>query len=152
MNNLLANPKERSRFLRFAGVGVIGSIVDFTTFNLLTGPLGLAATLAQGLSFAAAVTSNFFLNRYWTFPDSRSKKISTQAIQYLLINIIGLVIRTPVFIWANDLYSQLLSYYRPVLPLDVDTLAHNLALGTAIGVVLFWNFFVNRRYTYNDVE
>ena len=150
--NLLTNKKERTRFLRFAAVGVIGSIVDFTTFNLLTGPLSLRPSPAQGLSFVAAVTSNFLFNRYWTFPDSRSKRIRTQAAQYLLINVIGLLIRTPVFLWASDLYNQLLAYYRPVLPLDVDTLAHNLALATAIGVVLFWNFFVNRRFTYNDID
>ena len=32
---ILANPKERTRFVRFAIVGVIGAIVDFGIFNLL---------------------------------------------------------------------------------------------------------------------
>jgi putative flippase GtrA len=151
MNNLIANPKERSRFLRFAGVGVIGSIVDFTTFNLLTGPLSLMATLAQGLSFAAAVTSNFFLNRYWTFPDSRSKSVVKQGAQYLAINIVGLIIRTPVFIYASRIYEGFMLRFD-TLPVNPESLAHNMALATAIAVVLFWNFFVNRRFTYNDVD
>ena len=148
----LSNKTERTRFFKFAIVGTIGAAVDFLTFNLLTAVLGLAPNLAQAFSFIAALTSNFILNRYWTFPDSRSKRVSTQATQYLIINVIGLIIRTPVFNWARGLYSEFLSYYRPALPFDIETLANNLALATAIGVVLFWNFFVNRRFTYNDID
>jgi putative flippase GtrA len=150
--SFITNPRERTRFLRFAVVGAIGSVVDFTTFNLLSGPIGLVAAIAQAVSFSVAVTSNFILNRYWTFPDSRSKPLATQAGQYFVINLIGLFIRTPVFIWASDLFTQFLAYYRPALNLDFETLAHNLALATAIGVVLFWNFFVNRYWTYNDID
>jgi len=41
-----------------------------------------------------------------------------------------------------------------LLPLGVDSvwLAHNLALAVAIGVVLLRNYFVNRRWTFGDVE
>ena len=31
-------------------------------------------------------------------------------------------------------------------------LADNLSLAVAVLVVLFWNFFANRHWTYNDVE
>ena len=33
-----------------------------------------------------------------------------------------------------------------------DFLGHNLALAIAVGAVLLWNFFVNRYWTYNDVD
>jgi len=149
--NFLTNPRERSRFLRFAAVGAIGAVVDFTTFNLLNAQFGVTAVAAQALSFTAAVTSNFILNRYWTFPDSRSKRLHTQAAQYLAINLIGLLIRTPVFIYATRTYEGFLARIES-LPLNIDSLVHNLALATAIGVVLFWNFFVNRYWTYNDID
>ena len=149
--NLFTNPKERTRFLRFAVVGAVGSVVDFTTFNLLTGRFGMQPSVAQACSFAVAVTSNFILNRYWTFPDSRSKSLGAQAGQYLLINLIGLIIRTPVFIWTGSFYQNLLTRAAS-LPASAETIAHNLALATAIGVVLFWNFFINRIWTYNDID
>ncbi|MQC26926.1 MAG: GtrA family protein [Chloroflexi bacterium] len=148
---LFTDPRERSRFLRFAIVGAIGAVVDFSTFNLLNSGAGLEAPVAQALSFTAAVTSNFILNRNWTFPDSRSKPLATQAFQYLAINLIGLMIRTPVFVFTGRIYEGLLAQFEN-LPLSQETLAHNLALATAIGVVLFWNFFVNRYWTYNDVD
>jgi putative flippase GtrA len=28
----------------------------------------------------------------------------------------------------------------------------NLSLMLAVGIVMFWNFFVNRYWTYNDVD
>jgi putative flippase GtrA len=31
-------------------------------------------------------------------------------------------------------------------------LGENLALATVVIIVLFWNFFINRYWTYNDVE
>ena len=39
-------------------------------------------------------------------------------------------------------------------PLQAYTtrLADNLSLMVAVIVVLFWNFFANRHWTYNDVE
>ena len=37
MTSILTNPRERTRFVRFAIVGVIGAIVDFGVMNLLTG-------------------------------------------------------------------------------------------------------------------
>ena len=79
---IITNPRERSRFLRFALVGVIGTVVDFGTFNLLTFYVGLIAVYAQAISFGCAVISNFTWNRYWTYPDSRTKKISKQLLQF----------------------------------------------------------------------
>jgi putative flippase GtrA len=39
---------------------------------------------------------------------------------------------------------------RLILPPDV--MGENLTLAIAVLIVLFWNFFVNRYWTYNDVE
>jgi putative flippase GtrA len=37
----------------------------------------------------------------------------------------------------------------PFLP---EFLAKNLTLAVAVGIVMLWNFFVNRYWTYNDVD
>ena len=82
MTMVLTNPKERGRFLRFMVVGVFGAVVDFGTFNLLTNFAGVPAVLASVCSFLAAVVSNFLWNRYWTYPDSRSKPLGRQVLQF----------------------------------------------------------------------
>jgi putative flippase GtrA len=33
-----------------------------------------------------------------------------------------------------------------------STLGNNIALATAVVIVMFWNFFVNRYWTYRDVD
>jgi putative flippase GtrA len=149
---LLTNPRERVRFVRFALVGTIGALVDYLVFNFFLFVVGLPLLLSGIISFLAAVTSNFIWNRYWTYPDSRSKQIHQQILQYGLVNALGLVIRT--LILANleaPLRLGLGSLSLPD-PLTVEFLAPNLALAVALIVVLFWNYFVNRYWTYSDIE
>lgn len=138
--------------MRFAVVGTIGALVDFLSFNLLFGLLALPAIASSIISFVLALSSNFVLNRLWTFPDSRSKPVQAQMLQYGVVNVIGLLIRTPVFAWTSKIISLWLLNSNLSLPLEPSTLANNLALAIAIGVVLFWNFFANRYWTYNDIS
>ncbi|HNR46975.1 MAG TPA: GtrA family protein, partial [Anaerolineaceae bacterium] len=93
---ILTNERERTRFLRFAVVGTIGAVIDFGIFNLLIW-LGMRAIVASAISFIAAVISNFLWNRYWTYPDSRSKPLARQMVQFLLVSLVGLGIRAGLF-------------------------------------------------------
>ena len=154
--------RELTRFTKFSVVGVIGAVVDFGVFNLLRAGIGLAGPIAQDISFAAAVTSNFIWNRFWTYPDSRSKAISSQAVQFAVVNFIGLAIRTPIFIFAEPplqvLSARLLESLggtmpdalTAILPQQASAVGSNLALAVAVVIVLFWNFGINRLWTYSD--
>ena len=154
MTAIMTNPQERTRFLRFAVVGIVGAVVDFGIFNLLSGVFGVQAVLASVISFIAAIINNFVWNRYWTYPDSRSKPVLKQLAIFSLISLTGLLIRTPLFAFLEDKLTHLF------LSLSISTsgfltaefLGHNLALAIAVIVVMFWNFFVNRYWTYNDVR
>ena len=150
--SFITNVAECRRFLLFSIVGAVGALVDFAVFNLLNSKFGISAVTASMLSFLAALSSNFVLNRYWTYPDSRSKALRSQMLQYGLVNLVGLAIRTPVFVFASRAYPQWLPGIDLFASQNTTVIADNLALGTAIVVVLFWNFFVNRYWTYNDVE
>lgn len=156
--------REFSRFIKFLVVGTIGAIVDFGTFNLLTSLLNVWSVLASALSFTAAVLSNFIWNYHWTYPDSRSKPLGRQAIQFGLVNLVGLLIRTPVFAFSEKPFTQLSTQILRILPpsippgadsifpLDHIVLGRNLALALAVIIVLFWNFGINRIWTYSDVQ
>jgi putative flippase GtrA len=135
-------------------VGVIGAIVDFGTFNILTNFLGIGAIISSVLSFIAAIISNFTWNRYWTYPDSRTKKISFQLSQFAIVSVVGLLIRTPIIaILVNPFRSFFANLpYLPMGPITSDLLGNNLALAVAVLTVMFWNFFINRYWTYGDVE
>lgn len=158
------NQREIARFLKFSVVGVIGAVVDFGSFNLFANILGIESVPASMLSFTAAVTSNFIWNRFWTYPDSRSKTIRRQAVQFGLVSLLGLIIRTPIFALAEGPMGKLVERFlaSPLaerIPaqwgtstISPEILGGNLALALAVIIVLFWNFFANRLWTYSDAE
>lgn len=149
---IFKNKKERDRFLRFALVGTIGGVVDFGTFNILTSFTPLHAVYCSIISFIAAVISNFLWNRYWTYPDSRSKTVSQQLVQFLVVSLIGLCIRTPLFAWLEGNLIKLSA--RFLLPnfLSPTFVGHNISLAIAVVVVMIWNFLANRYWTYSDIQ
>lgn len=154
INAILKNPRERERFLKFAVVGAFGALVDFGSFHLLLSILSLKPEWAQVFSFTLAISSNFIWNRLWTYPDSRSKSISNQLATFFLVNLVGLGIRTPIFTGLETPFRRLFEGFSflPIGFIDADRLGYTFALGVAVVVVMFWNFLINRVWTYNDVE
>jgi putative flippase GtrA len=154
---LRTNRKEVVRFLKFSVVGTIGAVVDFGTLYLLHVVVGLPIVLANTCSFTAAVLSNFTWNRYWTYPDSRSKPIRIQLAQFFVVNIAGWGINTGILVLLRYPCVSLVGTATRALALSLTPetlykLGYNLAKAIATGVVLFWNFFVNRFWTYSDVS
>lgn len=154
ITSIITSPRERTRFLRFATVGIIGAVVDFGTFNLLTSLVNMSAVLASVFSFIAAIINNFTWNRYWTYPDSRSKPISRQLVQFSVVSAVGLLIRTPIIAFLGPLFLSIFTGFSflPIGFISAERLADNLALAIAVIVVMFWNFFINRYWTYSDIE
>jgi putative flippase GtrA len=159
--------KEVERFIKFTIVGVIGAIVDFTTLNVLQTtalvPIdpyqGTKIALATGAGFCAAVFSNFIWNRYWTYPDSRAKTWWRQLLIFYSVNTAALFFRL-VFVSLTFHYFAH-SGEDVLLKLGIiDSLAGqertqlgtNIAQALAVIMAMFWNFFINRLWTYGDVS
>ena len=150
--NPLTSKKERTRFLKFVAVGVIGAVIDFGIMNLLTQKVGMSLVVAGTISFIAAIISNFIWNRYWTYPESRSRPIAKQLPMFFAVNIAGMVIRLPILHFAEPPIFNLFNILNLNISLDAEFLAKNFTLALAVGIVMLWNFFVNRYWTYNDVD
>lgn len=149
---LVKDKRERERFLKFAVVGVIGFIVDFSSFNIFRNLFLFSAEISSIFSFSIAVLSNFLFNRFWTYPDSRSKSILGQLAQFLIVNLVGLSIRTSIF---SLILSRIILFFQKIdlnIFLSPEILGENLALVIVVLIVMFWNFFINRYWTYNDVN
>jgi len=149
--HFITDKQERTRFLKFSFVGFTGTIIDFGIMNFMSLVFHLPLVWAQAISFVIAVINNFLWNRYWTYPDSRSKKAQNQLLQFFLINLVGIVIRTPLIFWLNNVILGMLEQATINLPLENFVLSQNLALAASILIILFWNFFANRYWTYGDV-
>jgi putative flippase GtrA len=148
---VLKNPAERTRFLKFAFVGAIGAAIDFGVMNLLVAFLHFPFVIAGTVSFICAVISNFTWNRFWTYPESRSKHFVGQLGQFSLVNAAGLLIRLPILNFGEPALDKILVTI-PVAIKYHQFLSHNATLAIAVGIVMMWNFFVNRYWTYNDID
>ena len=69
---------------KFCVVGATGYVVNLIVYTLLL-HAGLHYLLAATCSFLVAVTSNYFLNRAWTFHDRRGHA-GVQGLQFLLVS------------------------------------------------------------------
>jgi len=152
------NSKEIIRFLKFATVGVIGTVVDFGVLNLLIQLAGMSKLWANTCSFTAAVISNFVWNRLWTFPESRERPLLSQLSQFTLVNVVGLAINQAIFLGLDrfvlgeaGMLATPMSSLASGLGIAHFTLAFNLAKAVAIMIVLFWNFGANRLWTYRGL-
>ena len=146
------NQKEVVRFVKFSIVGAVGAGVDFGIYNLCIRLFGFVPAVAGTISFVAAVVSNFTWNRYWTIPDSRSKPLASQFAQFFVINAAGILIRIPILHFMHSPLASFVEKFLPVAHCVAGTIGNNAALALAIGIVMVWNFFVNRYITYSDVD
>lgn len=160
--------KEVERFLKFAIVGAIGWVIDFGVLNLLQSTIlvpvepnqTVKVVLASGTSFTLAVLSNFTWNRYWTYPDSRSRSVRRQLVQFFIISVMALGFRAvfigSTFAFFGQLGSGALAAAGVISPdvgaATVNQIGTNIAQGIAVVLMLFWNFFANRYWTYSDVD
>ncbi len=150
--SIVTSSQERTRFLKFLTVGVIGAVVDFGIMNLFSKLFNMPLTLAGTISFICAILSNFLWNRYWTYPDSRSRPITRQLTMFFIVNVAGLVIRLPILHFLEPPMQGLFERLALNIPLTSELLGKNFTLAVAVSVVMLWNFFVNRYWTYNDVD
>jgi putative flippase GtrA len=163
--------REAERFLKFALVGFLGAVIDAGTLFMLQATvlapvepnIGFKVALASSIAFFLAVCSNFYWNRVWTYPDSRSRSVRRQLAQFTMISVVGWLGRT---VWISLSYRWLGEVFMPVFlpeiqlirPGYVPSVSAEAKLGTMIAwgigviIVLIWNFLANRYWTYGDVD
>ncbi len=121
-----------SRFIKFGLVGLTGMVIDFSITWVCKEKMRLNKYLASSLGFCCAVTSNFLLNRYWTF-ENNTQPFTIQFTKFILVSVSGLII------------NNLLLY---LFVKKIKTNFYLLKL-VVIGLVFFWNYFVNFLFTFN---
>jgi putative flippase GtrA len=150
--SVLNSRQERMRFIKFMVVGAIGALVDFGVMNFLTHIFDMPLVSAGTISFICAVISNFLWNRYWTYPDSRSRHPARQLVMFFAVNTAGILIRIPILHFLEQPLLRIITSLHWIETLTPDFLAKNLTLAIAVGIVMLWNYFANRYWTYNDID
>ena len=119
------------QFIKFCVVGASGMAVYFGITFLGKEKLRLNKYVANSLGFMAAASTNYLLNRWWTF-RSHDPEVAQQYVQFVGISAIGLILNNIIIYLLND--KARLNFYLSKL--------------IAIGLVTLWNFFMNYYFTF----
>ena len=136
----LRGQEKGSRISRFAkqaakyyAVGASGVLVNLGLLFYLTEYVGLWYFLSYTLAISASITSNFILNKFWTFRDSiNSQRTIVLYVKFSSVSFLGMGI-------------QLGSVYFLVESLSVY---YMLAALISISIAGAINFIINRSWTF----
>ncbi len=120
------------KLVKFSVVGGSGLVVDFGLTYLAKEKFGINKYVANAIGFAMAATTNFFLNKHWTFDDT-SPEVLNQYTFFFIIALVGLAL--------NQIILYVLHHYFRA--------NFYLAKLVATGLVVFWNFIMNYLITFS---
>jgi len=133
---------EFKRFCRFLVIGAIGTTLDIGLLMVLKST-GMSTLIANAFSFSGGMLNNFVLNRTWTFKVGQIADWQSQLIQSTAVSLVGLLLNSiliieleaPLGIWLNQ-----------------PEVGYLPAKALATGLVLFWNYFANKFWTFRDAR
>ena len=136
----LRNQDKGSRLSLFAkhaakyyAVGASGILVNLGLLYYLTEYVGLWYFLSYSLGISVSITSNFILNKFWTFRDSiDSQKTIVMYVKFVSVSMVGMAIQLgSVYVFVESL-----------------TVYYMLAALISICIAGAINFIINRRWTF----
>lgn len=122
------------KFLKFCVVGFSGTAIDFGLTWLCKEIFKIPKFLANAIGFVVAATSNYILNRIWTW-GSTNEQVGVEYVKFFAVSLIGLGLNTLILYIFNEKLK--LNFY--------------LSKVFATGVVMLWNFFANNFFTFAGV-
>ncbi|MBI2030012.1 GtrA family protein [Candidatus Kaiserbacteria bacterium] len=136
-------------FFKFACVGALNTTIDLAVLNVLvfsfgTGAHGDLFAPFKAVSFLAAVTNSYLLNKYWVFGEGRSivpagpARDKKEPILFLIVSSFGLLINVSISYLVFALGTQVFS----------ASVAANVGALVAVGAVFAWNFFGYRSFVF----
>lgn len=148
----MVNNKTKELFLQFSKFVVVGAIntgIDIGVLNLLmlvTGyNQGLYFSVFKAVSFIAAVSNSYLMNKFWTFrQQSQTVHVGTQMSQFFIVSIIGLAINVGVASLVVNVVS------RP--DFISSTIWANIGTLIATAVSLIWNFIGYKLFVFKKPE
>ena len=119
------------KFIKFCTVGVSGTLIDFGLTWLLKEKLRVNKYAANATGYLTAATSNYVLNRVWTF-RSTNDGILLEYGSFLAVSTVGLFINSAVMYFLIE--KRQYNFY--------------ISKVAATIVVTCWNFFANYYFTF----
>lgn len=119
------------KMLKFGVVGGSGVVIDFLVTWICKEKLRIEKYFSNAIGFALASSSNYVLNRIWTF-QSNNPEVAREYYTFMIISIVGLGINT-LFLWLFISKFKTKFYVSKLF---------------AIAITTIWNFLANLLITF----
>ena len=121
-----------TQFLRFAVVGAIATIIQFSILVALVELAHANELLANAVGFVFAATANYLMNRTFTFAGT-SSHAGYGMLKFAVTSLIGLGVNSLIF----KAFMSVGLYYM-------------IAWALATGLTLIWNYSAARLIVFRD--
>lgn len=136
----LASKKKTYReFIKFGVVGFTGTLIDLGVYNILAVGFDYNEYSARTVSFVLAVINNYILNRVWTFRN-KDKQVGLQFFKFLVVSVVGYLLNLGIMAFTMPMFNSIPS----------ELAQKNIPVLIAIFIVLFWNYFANKLWTFKN--
>jgi putative flippase GtrA len=131
-------------FLKFLSVGVLNTALDFAVLNVCvyffgTGTHGELFVFFKTLSFLAAVTNSYFLNKWWVFEHDKAIGVK-EPVLFFAVSTVGLLINVSVSFMIFTLFVNHIT----------EHFAANVGALMGSCVVFAWNFVGYRFFVFKQ--
>jgi len=120
------------QFLKFALVGLTGTLIHLVILYSLTEFLGIYYLISAVVAFVVASSNNFIWNKIWTFDEKIGHEAARKYVQFFIVSVIALIVN----LFFLYLFTEFLGVYYLVSQI------------IAIALSLWINFFGNRTWTF----
>lgn len=122
--------------LKFGVVGGIGAVIDLGGTAVLHGKYHVGPLESKAIAVTAATVLTYVGSRFWTFKDRENQPVGREAVLFIVLNLVGLLIAEVV-----------LGFVTYVLAMR-GQLEYNAAsvLGTGLGTI--WRYYAYKKWVF----
>lgn len=151
---------EAAQVGRFGIVGIINTLIDFGTLNLLTRLFGLSNLAANIPATTIAMLFSFFANRNFVFKaDSHDSQLK-QAIRFFAFTAFGLYVLQSgviyffeqVWVWPIGVGVHVAQTIGVTRLVDDQFIVTNSVKALATLVSLTWNYLTYKRFVFKEYK
>lgn len=127
MINSFFKPETLHQFIRYATTGGIAFCVEYITFYLLYSILELWYIWSNSIAMTVAFSVSFTLNRFWSFKSKGNA--FKQFVMYGTLFLINMFVSNMIMLLFTDVLG-----IKPLLSKLI-----------AVGIIVCWNFAINKK-------
>jgi len=117
-------------FIKFVGVGGVATAIQYGLLIILVELTNANVVMLSAISFVVSAIFNYLMNYYFTFESDAKHGVA--SAKFTLVATCGLLLNTLIM----------------HLMIEIQQFHYLLSQATATIVVLLWNFFIHKYWTY----